>query len=103
MAWAADTVGSARGRDGPSAARPRRRAICVGVVRHLPRASRGESLSARRRCEPAGQHCIRSATRSSEAAETKTSREAQGKENVTMKPGEQPKLQIAMLLYPGLT
>src|SRR5271166_5594815 len=103
MARVADPVGSARGRDGSSAARSRCRAIRLGAVRHLPGTSRGESLPARRRCEQAGQHCIRSAARSGEAVETETSREAQGEEADTMKPGEQPKLQIAMLLYPGLT
>src|SRR5277367_867460 len=103
MARVADAVGSARGRDRASAARPRCRAIRVGAVRHLPGASRGASLFARCRREPAGQHSIRSAARSGEAAETETSREAQGEETYTMKPGEQPKLQIAMLLYPGLT
>ena len=39
-------VGSARGRDGASAARSRCRAIRVGVVRHLPGSSRGASLFA---------------------------------------------------------
>src|SRR5882724_13551111 len=100
MAPPSDRTRSARRRSGALPARPRCRAVRLGAVRHLSRAPRGPPFPAGGRRRRTGKDCVCSSRRPRPAADQEA-QSSESSERKIMK--DERRLEIGMLLYPGLT